>query len=44
MSEQTEQTGAFVPPTYLGDMRVYDIGATTLADCYKQGMFKNSLP
>lgn len=40
MSEQTEQTGAFVPPTYLGDMRVYDLGATTLADCYKQGMFK----
>ena len=40
MSEQTEQTSAFIPPTYLGDMRVYDIGATTLADCYKQGMFK----
>lgn len=42
MSEQTKQTGAFVPPVYLGDMRVYDIGATTLADCHKMGYFKKA--
>ena len=42
MSEQTKQTSAFMPPVYLGDMRVYDIGATTLADCHKMGYFKKA--
>lgn len=39
MSEQTNQTDAFTEPAFLGDMRIYDIGATTLADCYSRGVF-----
>lgn len=44
MSEQTSQTSAFVPPAYLGDMRVYDIGSTTLADCYRTGIIRKDPP
>ena len=36
MSEQTKQSKEFSKPIYIGEWRVYDIGATTLNDLIKE--------
>lgn len=38
MSEQLKQSAEFSKPIYIGEWRVYDIGATTLADLIKNNI------
>ena len=38
MSEQIKQSNEFSKPIYIGEWRVYDIGATTLGDLIKNNI------
>lgn len=41
MSEQIKQSNEFSKPIYIGEWRVYDIGATTISDLYNSNIINN---